>query len=130
MEVVKLPEREGAIVRLNLTLAVAAATVQDGREVPLTIYLRPENVRATWTDLAPEDLSWPEKVVLAATKQFRSNIRMVEVHNICALGEAEYEVAKHRLIERGLLDTKGAITLIGLNAIGSTTLEELAPDPK
>jgi hypothetical protein len=129
MEVIQLPQSEGAVVRLNLAMAVVASTVQDGREAPLTVYLRPENVRPTWTDLAPEDLTWQDKVVLAATKNFRAPLRILEAHSICALGEAEYRLAKQRLIERGLLDSKGAITLIGLNAIGATTLHELAQDP-
>lgn len=129
MEVIQLPQREGAVVRLNLAIAVVAATVQDGREVPLTVYIRPENVRAAWTDLAPEDLTWTDKVVLAACKDLRAPQRMVEAHNICALGEAEYKLSRHRLMDRGLLDAKGIITLLGLNAIGSLTLHELAMDP-
>jgi hypothetical protein len=129
MEVIQLPQSEGAVVRLNLAMAVVAATVQDGHEAPLTIYLRPENVRATWTDLAPDDLTWADRVVLAAAKFFKAAVRIAEAHNICALGEAEYRLSKQRLIERGLLDSKGAITLVGLNAAGATTLHELAQDP-
>lgn len=130
MEVIQLPQREGAIVRLNLAIAVVAATVQDGREVPLTVYIRPENVRSTWTDLAPEDLTWADQVVLAACKNLRAPQRMIEAHNICALGESEYKLSRHRLMDRGLLDARGIITLLGLNAIGSLTLYELAQDPK
>jgi hypothetical protein len=129
MEVIGLPQREGATVRLNLAMAVIASTVQDGREAPLTVYIRPENVRSTWTDLAPEDLTWADKVVLAAIKNFKSAFRVAEAHNICALGEAEYKLSKQRLMDRGLLDGKGMITLLGLNAIGATTLHELAQDP-
>jgi hypothetical protein len=126
MEVIQLPQREGAVVRLNLAMAIVASTVQDGREAPLTVYIRPENVRSTWTDLAPDDLTWADKVVLAAIKNYRSAFRIAEAHNICALGEAEYKLSKQRLMDRGLLDHRGTITLIGLNAIGSTTLHELA----
>lgn len=129
MEVIQLPQREGAVVRLNLAMAVVAATVQDGREVPLTVYIRPENVRSTWSDLAPEDLTWADKVVLVACKDLRAPQRMIEAHNICALGEVEYKISRHRLMDRGLLDSKGVITLLGLNAIGTTTLHELALDP-
>jgi hypothetical protein len=129
MEVMQLPQREGAIVRLSLAMAIVASVVKDGREAPLTVYIRPENVRAAWTDLAPDDLTWADKVVLAAIKNYRAAYRIAEVHNICALGEAEYKLSRQRLMDRGLLDSRGVITLIGLNAIGSTTLHELAQDP-
>jgi hypothetical protein len=129
MEMVKLPEREGAIVRLNQAIAVVASTVLKGEEAPLTVYIRPENVRAAWTDLSPGDLTWEDKVVLAAVKHYKAALRIAEAHNICALGEAEYKASRQRLMDRGLLDHRGAITLIGLNAIGSLTLHELALDP-
>lgn len=129
MEVIYMPQSEGAVVRLNLAMAVAAATVQDGHETPLTVYIRPENVRAAWTDLAPEDLTWSDRVVLVAIKTYPRLTRIAEVHNICALGEAEYKLSRQRLMDRGLLDAKGSITLIGLNAIGPLTLQELAQDP-
>jgi len=126
MEMVALPQREGANVRIHSALAIVAATVQDGLEKPLTIYLRPENIRPSWTDFNPADLTWEERVVLAATKAYKSAQRIAEAHNICALGEDIYRAAKERLQDKGLLDARGAITVIGLNVIGATTLHELA----
>jgi len=49
MEMIPLPHTEGAIIRLNLSMAVVAATIKDGTEKPLTIYIRPENVKPEWT---------------------------------------------------------------------------------
>ncbi len=129
MEMIQLPQREGAVVRLSLAMAVVASVVKDGREAPLTIYIRPENVRPAWTDLAPDDLTWADKVVLAAIKNYRALYRIAEAHNICALGEAEYKASRLRLMDRGLLDSRGVITMLGLNTIGSLTLHELALDP-
>jgi len=48
MEIIPLPATEGAIVRLNLSMAIVAATIQEGREKLLTIYIRPENFRHGW----------------------------------------------------------------------------------
>jgi hypothetical protein len=126
MEMIGLPQREGADVRLHTGMAIVASTVYDGREQPLTIYLRSENVRPNWASINPTDLSWEERVVLCATKAYQSTSRIAQAHNIAALGEAEYSLARHRLQEIGLLDSKGAITLTGLNTIGATTLHELA----
>jgi hypothetical protein len=126
MEMIPIPQREGAKVKLNLAMAIIASTVQDGRELPLTVYIRPENVKAAWLNMKPDDLSWADMVVLSATKHYKSVLRIAEAHNICALGEAEYKVSKQRLQDRGLLDAKGAITILGLNVVGATTLYELA----
>lgn len=126
MEMVPIPQREGATVKLNLAMCIVAATVQDGHELPITVYIRPENVKPAWLNLRPNDLTWNDKVVLAATKEFRSQARITEAHNICAVGEAEYKVSKQRLQDRGLLDARGAITILGLNVVGTTTLYDLA----
>jgi len=48
MDMIPLPHTEGAIVRLNLSMAIVAATIQGGMEKPLTIYIRPENFRSGW----------------------------------------------------------------------------------
>ncbi|PWT72869.1 MAG: hypothetical protein C5B60_08935 [Chloroflexi bacterium] len=126
MEMIPLPQKEGATVRLSLAMAVVAATVQEGREQPLTVYIRQENLRGAWVDMQPDDLTWSDRVVLAATKAFKATFRIAEAHNICAIGEAEYKLSKQRLQDRGLLDSRGAITILGLNTIGATTLHELA----
>lgn len=126
MEMIALPQREGANVRLHSALAIVAATVKDGHEQPITVYLRPENVRQSWVDFNPADLTWEERVVLAAVKTYKGLHRIAEAHNICALGEDTYQAAKERLQDRGLLDQRGAITVVGINVIGATTLYDLA----
>jgi hypothetical protein len=117
---------------LPINGALVLRAISRGVEAGITIYLRPENIRADMLP-APVDLDWKEKVVLSATRSLKStyagikNYRFHEANERTGIALVQWEVARARLIERGLLNKAGAITDEGKNAIGWTDLSSLKP---
>jgi hypothetical protein len=118
---------EGQEVELPLDGAVLELT-----SYPKTarLYVHPEAV--TKFIPAPTDvLSWAERVVLAATRGLKSSyggvkeFRKVESMKDTGISAGAYDAAKASLIKTGHLDSRGAITAKGKNAIGWTSLDEL-----
>ena len=102
-----------------------------GKDLGLRFYLRPEDAAPMLP--APVDLSHAEKIVLMATAGFkasyggRDRYQMAEdalnYRTGAVMPSREvWEAAKGRLIERGMLDKRGAITVKGRNAIGKERL--------
>lgn len=109
-----------------------------GRFQEITIYVNPENISKMLP--APEELPWAEKVVLAATRSFKSSymgrdrrdMANREMENIFAkdlgsthISKQEWDAAKQSLIQKGMLNKAGAITDKGRNAIGDTQVRHL-----
>ena len=79
----------------------------------------------------PSELSFDEKVVLVATRSLKSsyagisNYRFHQAGGYIGGSLDRWEAAKQTLIQKGLLNKAGAITVDGKNAVGSQQLYEL-----
>lgn len=108
---------DGKIARLT-ELPVNAAVVEHsifrGKDMGITLYLRPENL----TPLLPApttELTLFERIVLCATCRFKSQARYDEAARQTGIFKSEYEAAKQSLITKGLLRPNGAATNDALN---------------
>jgi hypothetical protein len=97
-----------------------------GRDMGLTIYVHPDD--AVKLLPAPVDLTDHERIVLRATRAYKASYGGADRYTMAwrdAQGKlfptrAAWAVAKNSLIEKGLLDKRGALTTAGRNAIGRT----------
>ena len=80
----------------------------------LTVFVRPENLAPLLP--APLDLTWAEKVVLTVTCGLKGFTRLETAREETGIESVDYELAKTSLVNRGLLNRAGAITLDGRNA--------------
>jgi hypothetical protein len=100
--------------------AVVEHSIFCGKDTGITIHLHAENAAALLP--APVELTWEERVVLAATKSLKSSYagisdyRYHEAHRETRITRAEYDAAKGSLIARGMLNKAGAVTVAGKNA--------------
>lgn len=105
-----------------------------GKDTGITILGTPDDI----INLIPDDvqlfeqsLSWAEKVVLCATRSYKSSYagvsdyRYAEAHRMVKISKEEWERAKSELISKGLLNKAGAITSKGKNAVGREDLYNL-----
>lgn len=106
--------------------------VQDhtGRYDYATIYVNKEEM-VKMIPQQTDELSWAEKVVLAATRSLKpsyggiSNYRLYSAKKQTGITEDEWNTAKQSLIIKKLINNSGAITMDGKNAIGRTDLRDL-----
>lgn len=68
------------------------------------------------------ELTWGEKVVLAATRGYKPAFRLENAMRLTNIAQSDYDTAKQTLISKRLLNAIGAITNEGRNAIGTTEL--------
>ncbi len=114
---------------LPFNLAVVAHSIFMGKDGGITIYVNPDNL----TKMLPktDEVSWAEKVVLAATRGLKSSYagikdyRFREALKDTGITRVEWDTAKEALIQKGMLNKAGAITDAGKNAIGWTDLYKL-----
>jgi len=95
-----------------------------GHDMGLTFYVHPDNAARLLP--APVELSDHEKVLLSATCQYkasyggRDRYEMARPYGGDALAyyptREQWEQAKQSLIQKGLLDKRGAVTVAGRNA--------------
>lgn len=117
-------------VELQPGLAIVEHSIFCGKDSGITIHLHPSNVVQFLP--APEELSRTEKIVLTATRSFKSNYagisnyRFHEARSITGITLEEWESAKASLIARKLLNKAGAVTTAGKNA-GRFDLRALRP---
>jgi hypothetical protein len=111
-------------------VAVVEHTIYMGKDLGITIYVNQENL----SKLLPsggEELPWEEKVVLCATRSYKSSYagvkdyRFREALKETGITKLEWDKAKESLIGKGMLNKAGAITDSGKNAIGRTDLRDL-----
>jgi hypothetical protein len=101
---------------------IALIRYQMGGYNAIIIYLNPANIRAAMLPKKPE-LTWPQSVVLVATKSLKSsyggrkNIRFTEANERTGITTQEWETAKAECIAKGLLNRAGAITDDGRNTV-------------
>ena len=109
--------------------AVVEHSIFCGKDMGIRIYVGESNL----TKLLPNnvEISWEEKIVLSATRTFKSSYagrkdnRFYEANCETGIARENWETAKANLIEKRLLNKAGAITNEGLNAIGQTSLYAL-----
>ena len=98
--------------------------ISGSRYKAVVFYLRPENI----TKLIKEEkvnLSPEEHLLLSITKGLKSSYRLEEWVNYAHLPERLYKETKLALIDKGLLNKRGAITAKGRNTLES--LGDLSP---
>lgn len=102
----------------------------------VTVYVRPESINHLMLP-APVELSRDEKIVLSATRCFKSsyagikNYRFSEANQSTGISLEAWDAAKASLIGKGLLNKAGAITDQGRNAIGDARItDEALRSPK
>lgn len=97
-----------------------------GNDTGITIHIRPENSARFLP--TPVELSREQRIVLVATRSLKSsyqgisNYRFVEATRDTDISSEQWETAKADLIARGLLDSRGALTVAGRNAAGHDSL--------
>ena len=112
--------------KLPYNIAIVAHKISSGKDAGITIYLNPENLTKMLP--APDDVTWAEKVVLAATIGLKSSYagikdyRFREALQDTGITRVEWEQAKESLIQKGMLNKAGAIQDKGKNAIGNIRL--------
>lgn len=108
-------------VKLQLNFAIVAHRVFCGQDCGLVAYVHPDN----FTKLLPHEvaLTGDEKVVLRCTKENKSsyggisNYRFHIAHTRYGMAWNVWINTKAALVEKKLLDKRGAITTQGRNAI-------------
>jgi hypothetical protein len=121
----------GKIFRISkLPPNFAIINYHTGRVHLLRIYVNKDNL-SKMIPQTTNELPWAEKVVLAATAGLKSsyggisNYRYYEANKDVGITKQEWESAKASLIGKRLLNSAGAITGDGRNAIGDTRLRHL-----
>lgn len=100
-----------------------------GKDAGITIHIRPANSARFLP--APVELTRAQHIVLVATRSLKSsyqgisNYRFVEAHRETGISSEQWETAKSELMARGLLDSRGALTVAGRNAGGHDSLYSL-----
>ena len=116
--------------RLPANIALAHRRIFRGRDIGITLYLNPANIRADMIPAKPV-MEWAESVVLAATRSLKSsyagikNYRFHEARSETGITETEWNAAKEACIRKGWLNRAGAITDDGRNVIEWTKLGSL-----
>lgn len=101
-------------------LVIVKHSIFCGKDMGITIYVNKEDL----TPMLPEkiELTKNEKVVLKYTRSYKSsyagikNYRFYEANRELGISLEEWEKAKRNLIEKKLLNKRGAITSAGRNA--------------
>jgi len=122
------------ITKLPPNFAVVENSIFMGKDSGITIHINTENISKM---LPPADeVSWAEKVVLSATRSFKSSYagikdyRFHEALKDTGINKQEWDDAKKSLIDKGMLNKAGAITDKGRNTIGRTDLRDLKDKPQ
>lgn len=111
-------------------IAVVEHTIYMGKDLGITFYVNKENLVKMLPD-SGQELSWAEKVVLSATRSYKSSYagekeyRFKEALRETGITKKEWDEAKQSLIKKKMLNAAGAITNDGKNAIGRTDLWSL-----
>jgi len=135
-KVKEIPENGGMyggrpfkISKLPEGFAVIEHSIFMGKDMGITIFVNPENLSKMLP--APDEVTWAEKVVLSATRSYKSSYagikdyRFHEALKDTGIKKSEWDEAKQNLIQKGFLNKAGAITDKGKNAIGNTNLWSL-----
>lgn len=118
------------ISELPENIAVVEHSIFMGKDLGITFYVAKENM----VKMLPgngDELSWAEKVVLSATRSYKSSYagvkdyRFQEALKDTGITKVEWDEAKQSLIGKKMLNAAGAITNEGRNAIGRTELWSL-----
>lgn len=100
-----------------------------GTNIYIYIYHHPEDITPSLT--VKEELSKNEKIVLSATRGYKSSYagnsdyRFYEANRQTKILRNEWNVAKESMIQKGYLNKAGAITISGKNIIGNVDLYQL-----
>lgn len=97
-------------------------TIFCGKDLGVTFYVHPDNLARLLPNATEQaELTEDEHMVLDFTAQLKSsynginNYRFYEAHIKTGITKVRWEAAKQALIERRLLDKRGAITVEGRN---------------
>ena len=108
--------------RLPEDLILIEHSIFCGKDTGLTFYVNPENL-ANYLPRNNGELSLEEKLVLVATRSLKSsyngikNLRLHEINRYYRMDRETWEQIKSKLISKGLLNKRGAITPEGRNSI-------------
>lgn len=120
--------RKDQIVTLRPGFMVVMHSIFCGKDTGLTFYVHPENARKLLPAPVGE-MSDHEKIVLNATRSYKSSYNGQDRYQMARndfsysrihAGESfpsreQWDAAKQSLINKGLLDKRGAITVAGRN---------------
>lgn len=101
--------------------------IASGKDMGICFVVRPDEMDSQMLP-AQEDLTIDQKIVLIATRTFKSsyggikNYRFSEASQVTRITIDRWEAAKAQLIESGHLNKQGAITPKGRNAAGNDDL--------
>lgn len=103
-----------------------------GKDMGITIHIRPDEWNSgLLVDNTQQELTWAEKVVLCATRSYKSsyagikNYRFVEARNYTSITRDEWHEAVQSLMDKKFLAKNKAITPKGRNAINDVHLMSL-----
>lgn len=115
--------------------AVVEHSIFCGQDSGLTMHIHADNAAPLLP--APIDLTREQKIVLIATRAYKSSYagisdyRFVEAQRETGITRAQWDEAKASLIARGMLNKAGAITVDGKNAVsGQYDLWKYRPETK
>ena len=115
----------------SLPVNFAIVTLVKCRKDYILIRLNPENFRPDMLP-APVELTFEQKIVLAATRSLKSSYAGIKEYRFSQSGidRVSWDQAKAELQTRGFLNKAGAITDEGRNAIGWKDLFALHQEKK
>ena len=102
-----------------------------GKDIGIILHVNPATLGRLLPSIQSAEVSHDEKIVLTATRTLRSsyggvkNLRFVEAKRETGITLERWEAAKQACIDKGLLDTRGAITSAGKNACNGLDLWKL-----
>lgn len=103
-----------------------------GKDMGVTIYVRADEWNTgLLVDMTQDELTWEEKVVLCATRTYKSsyagipNYRYYEAHHYTNISLDSWNEAMQSLMDKKMLAKNKAITAKGRNSIGDIGLMSL-----
>jgi hypothetical protein len=99
---------------ISAGVAVVEHTTYRGRDLGLTFYIHPENA-PQYLPLVSDNLTYEEKLILAAMKRYKASYRWVELERKGITRERYESEFKSDLVSAGYVTARNAITVKGRN---------------
>ena len=116
---------------LSAGFVVAEHCLCCGKDIGIILHVNPATLGRLLPSIQSAEVSQDEKIVLTATRCLKSsyngvkNYRFVEAKREAGITLERWEAAKQSCIDKGLLDSRGAITSAGKNASNGLDLWQL-----
>lgn len=118
-------------MRIPDGIAIVQHSIVRGQDRGITIHINPSNASKMLGSGQKDTLSRNERIVLTATRSLKSSYggikdyRYHEAARQTGITRPEWDAAKASLIKKRMLNSAGAITVDGRNAIGQTQFYNL-----